>query len=153
MASSLINSRAELLIRADVSELRCTSVWIEQACLERGVPANEIERLDVCLNEALANILAHGGSAALEKPINVRLEVHHDAPSCEAVVTVADSGAPFDPLAVAAESRPKMLAEATPGGLGLRMIRGFADILGYRYLDERNQLSFGVRWSACADDR
>jgi anti-sigma regulatory factor (Ser/Thr protein kinase) len=82
----------------------------------------------------------------------VRLDVRHDTQANEAVVTVADSGAPFDPLVVSTGSRPRILAEARPGGLGLTMIRGFADILSYRYLDERNQLSFGVRWSARADD-
>jgi hypothetical protein len=54
-------------------------------------------------------------------------------------------------LVASAGSRPRNLAEAEPGGLGLAMIRGAADSLGYRYLENRNQFSFGVRWSASAD--
>jgi len=150
MTSSVFEPIADLSIRAETGEVRRASAWIEQACRERGVPKEASGRLDVCLNETLANIFAHGGEAALLAPIALHLEVNHDKSANEAIVTVSDSGAAFDPLAVSPAARPKMLAEAAPGGHGLMMIRSSADSLSYRYLEGRNQLSFGVRW--CGGD-
>ena len=151
MTSSVFESTADLSIRAETGEVRRASAWIEQTCRERGVPKNESGRLDVCLNETLANILAHGGEAALSAAILLHLEVNHDKSASEAIVTVSDAGAAFDPLAAPPWMPPKILAEAELGGLGLMMIRSSADSLRYRYLDGRNQLSFGVRWNGCGD--
>jgi serine/threonine-protein kinase RsbW len=138
---------AELPIHADASEIRRASAWMERICLERGIPSGAIGRLDVCVNEALANILAHGGATARSTPVLLRLAIHDVAPAREVVITVSDAGAPFNPLSVSATERPRILAEAEPGGLGLTMIRGAADSLSYRYHEGRNQLSVGVRWS------
>ncbi len=143
----LDDSIAELPIRADANEIRRASAWMERTCLERGIPSRAIGRLDVCVNEALANILAHGGATACSTPVLLRLAVHDAAPAKEVVVTVSDAGVPFNPLSASATARPRTLAEAEPGGLGLAMIRGAADSLSYRYLEGRNQLSVGVRWS------
>ncbi len=151
MTSPVLDSVAKLSIRAEGSEVRRASAWVEDVCRERGVPAKEIARLDVCLNEALANILAHGNHAAVSAPVMLYLAVRGERPANEAIVTVSDAGAAFDPLGVLPRARPKSLAEVQPGGLGLQMIRNSADFLNYRYSEGRNQLSFGVRWSGCCD--
>jgi anti-sigma regulatory factor (Ser/Thr protein kinase) len=146
-ASSVLPSIAEAAIRADAKEVRQASEWVGRACSERGVPLDEIGRLDVCLNETLANILAHGGEAAQAAPVLLRLEVRHGTDSGEAVLSVSDTGDAFDPLTFSVHGRPRTLAEADPGGLGLLMIRSSADSLDYHRLDGRNHLSFGVCWS------
>ncbi len=148
MVSPVLDSIVTLSIRADASDVRRASAWVEHVCREYGVPANEIARLDVCLNETLANILAHGNHAALSAPVILHLAVHDESPASEAIVTVSDAGAAFDPLGVLPRARPKSLAEVQPGGLGLQMIRSSADRLHYRYSEGRNQLSFAVRWSS-----
>ena len=148
-----IDTVAELSISARADEVRRASIWLVAACLERQVPARESGRLDACLNEVLANIIAHGGPTALSHPICLRLEVRHDQGSGEATVTVSDAGTAFDPLAVAPQPAPQALAEAEPGGLGLMMIRGFADTLAYRHGEGRNRLSLGVRWTESSADR
>ncbi len=147
-----IDTVAELSIGARSDEVRRASIWLETACLERRVPADRIGRLDACLNEVLANVIAHGGPTALSHPICLRLEVRHGQDSGDATLTVSDAGAAFDPLAVAPKPAPKALAEAEPGGLGLLMIRSFADTVGYRHGEGRNQLSLGVHWTESSMD-
>lgn len=141
-----IDPVAELSIRAQAAEVRRASAWIEQACLERQVPAEQIARLDACLNEVLANIIDYAGAKALSAPICLRIEVRRDKGSSEAALTVSDAGAAFDPLAVPPPPIPAGLADARPGGLGLVMIHRFADHLSYRHSEERNRLRIGVRW-------
>ena len=43
--------------------------------------------------------------------------------------------------------RPLSLEEATPGGLGLLMMRKFSDDLTYERSGGRNHLSIIVRWN------
>ncbi len=148
MAASLRNRVADLTIEADAQQVRKASTWLAHCGAELGVPDDALNRLDLCLNEALANILSHGGPAALASPIHILLEVQpgDETETREAAVTVSDAGRAFDTTGVSAKARPGTLAEAEPGGLGLLMLRSFADRLGYRYGDGRNHLSFSVRW-------
>jgi sigma-B regulation protein RsbU (phosphoserine phosphatase) len=138
----------ELTLGASVAEVRRALEWLDAACRRRRVPQALAERLALCLHEALANIIAHGGTAAAA-PIGVVLQV---APGrdVEAGVTVSDAGPEFNPLSVAQAPLPGALDEATPGGLGLVMIRRCADFLDYRREGALNHFTFGVRLERAA---
>lgn len=136
----------ELSIRADAADVRPASEWLAQACETRGVPERQTLRLDLCLNEALANVIAHGGDQARASPVVLRIGVSAEPAAQQACITVIDSGPAFDMTAAAPGVLPMSLADADPGGLGLTMIRNLSDSLSYRRLDGRNELVFGVRW-------
>jgi len=146
MSLSVVNLAAELSIRADARELRRASAWLKRTCLEHSVPLEEISRIELCLNEALANIITHNGTNALLLPISLHLDICTNQIPKAVTLIVSDSGAAFDPLAVPLKPRPKTLAEAEPGGLGLLMIQNLADNVSYQYSDGRNQLTFSVYW-------
>jgi anti-sigma regulatory factor (Ser/Thr protein kinase) len=141
-----IPSSTELVIRPVDDDVRPASDWLAQSCESQGVPAPQILRLDLCLNEVLANVIAHGGPQALACPVWLRFEVAGDAKTRQASVTVRDSGAPFDATAAPLRPRPLTLDEAEPGGLGLLMMRKLSDALSYRHDHGRNELTFSVRW-------
>lgn len=140
-------STAELAIRAVADDVRPASEWLAQTCETHGVPDTQTLRLDLCLNEALANVIAHGGEQALASPVRLRLDVTRDAHTQLAVVTVHDSGLPFDTTSAQPGALPLTLDDAEPGGLGLLMIRNLSDTLSYGYDDGHNVLAFGVRWT------
>src|SRR5215471_13826007 len=97
---------------------RRAAAWLASHAGPLGIPVEQFTRLDHCLEEALANVLAHGGPAALASPIAVELEVGHESDYHVAAVTISDHGFPFDPIAALAVPRPapKCLADAEPGG-------------------------------------
>ncbi|MGQ0751990.1 MAG: ATP-binding protein [Betaproteobacteria bacterium] len=136
----------ELTIAANGAELRRAAEWLVAGCRQREVPQAQIERLELCLHEALANVITHGGEAAIAATITMRLEVRRE-PQCSASVTVIDACMAFDPLSVPDRISPKTLAETEPGGLGLVMIRSFSDWLDYRHENGYNHLTFGARWN------
>jgi len=138
--------RDELAISASGAEVRRASEWLSATCLQCDIPVAQAQRLEICLNEVLANVLAYGGSAALDAPIRLQLEVLCTAEAAQAHVTVSDAGVAFNPLMVKAPLRPDTLAEARPGGLGLVMIRRCSDWLDYRREGGHNHLTFGTRW-------
>ena len=137
----------ELTISANGDEVRRASDWLHATCRQHEVPEELVERLVLCLNEVLANVIVHGGATALAAPVKLMLETCVDGGCGKAGVTVSDAGVAFDPLSVPARTRPKALEEASLGGLGLVMIRRCSDWLDYRNEQGRNRLTFGARWS------
>lgn len=137
----------ELTIDANGAEVRRASEWLETLCRKQGVPQALVERLEICLNEVLANVISHGGMSALSAPIRLMLEVRLDQDCSKASVTVSDAGMAFNPLSAPKSVLPETLAEASPGGLGLVMIHRCSDWLDYRHEDGHNHLTFGTRWN------
>lgn len=137
----------KLTIGASGDEVRRASEWLDTTCQQRDVPQELVERLVLCLNEVLANVITHGGRTALSAPIRLQFVVWLDQDCRKASVTVSDAGMAFDPLSVPKNMAAKTLAEASPGGLGLVMIRRLADWLDYRHEDGHNHLTFGTRWN------
>ncbi len=146
MAAPLADWTAELAIRADNAESRRASEWLRANGESRGVPEECITRLDHCMDEALANVIAHGGPLAREAAIAICLEVRRDAGLNVAAVNISDAGIAFDPTSAPLAARPDSLAEAEPGGLGIPMMRSYADRIGYTRSGERNHLTFMVTW-------
>jgi anti-sigma regulatory factor (Ser/Thr protein kinase) len=137
---------ADLSIAADTGEIRRASAWLARAGSEWRVPADPLWRLELCVNEALANAIGHGGARVLSNKIHLRLEVRRRPGSAEAQVTISDGGAAFDPLGGAARPSPRTLEEAVPGGLGVPLLRHLSDRLSYRRDEGRNHLTFSVCW-------
>jgi len=135
-----------LAIAASGDEIRRASEWLVAALRPRGVPAPQVECLELALHEVLANVLAHGGSAARAVPIGIRIEVHGKATTGEARVEVTDAGIPFDPTRAPEHIPAKTLAQAQLGGLGLPLIRRCSDWMSYRREGGRNHFMFGARW-------
>src|SRR5215468_9623782 len=116
-----------LTIAASGDEIRRASEWLTTALQQRDVPAPQVECLELALHEVLANVLAHGESAARAEPIRICIEVRGKAATGEARVKVMDAGIPFDPTGAPEHTPAKTLAEASLGGLGLRLIRRYSD--------------------------
>lgn len=142
----MIDPVAKFSIRVDSSETRRASTWLGEAGSARGIPADPLLRLDLCVTEALANVIAHGGVRARASPIRLRLDVRCSASGGGASVTVSDAGAAFDPLKAPPKARRRTLAEAEMGGYGLLLMGRFADALDYSYSEGQNHLTIHVRW-------
>jgi len=142
-----VEADAALSFRASADEVRRASEWLEQTGTTLAIPPAAILRLDVCLNEALANVMAHGGGAAVAAPVQLLLRADTAAAGGTACLTISDAGIAFDPVAALPVARPASLMEAEPGGLGLRMMRQSADRLSYRYHAGLNELTCTVQWT------
>ena len=142
----LAEPTAELAIRADSAESRRAAEWLWTSGQANGVPEECIARLDHCMDEALANVVAHGGPGARASDIVVGLEVRRDAGLNMAILSINDAGVAFDPTRAAVAARPGSLAEAQPGGLGIPMMRSYAERIVYTRIGDRNHLRFMVSW-------
>lgn len=108
---------------------------------ESGVPAALADRAELLVEEVVMNVHMHGfdDPAAAE----VGLDVSAGPGGCTLVFE--DAGHPFDPTANDLAARPTSLEDATPGGLGLVLLRRLSSRIDYRRLpDERNQLTIVI---------
>ena len=110
------------------------------------MPLEQLQRLDLCLHEALANIVEHGHCQG--QSITLQFELVAQPGQCGAQITVSNAGPAFDSSTAATAPRPRSLREAQPGGLGLHMLRSFSDTLHYQRIADSNVLCFGVHWPA-----
>lgn len=147
MIKPAVDSVDALSVSADPNEVRRASAWLERICLERGVSAEQTSRLDLCLNETLANIIAHGGPTARSSPVHLQFRFHRKPGANEAELSISDTGIAFDPVAFQPKPSPQTLSETEPGDLGLIMMRSYADDVSYRYSEGRNQLTFRICWA------
>lgn len=131
---------AELEVPAQLSVLRRASAWLNLHATEWNVPDTVTPRIDLCLNEVVANSVTHGGPAVTDGPLSIQLSMASSHDQTLVTLSIADSGKAFDPTSVAPKARVLSLSDATPGGLGLVMMRDSASRLAYRRSAGRNHI-------------
>jgi phosphoserine phosphatase RsbU/P len=131
---------AVLEVPPRLSILRQASAWLEAQAVEWCIPADVIPRIDLCLNEVIANCVIHGGPEVMGAALELQFSIASSHTQTLVTLSVADSGRAFDPTSAAPKARAASLADATPGGLGLVMMRDNASRLAYRRTGGRNHI-------------
>lgn len=113
--------------------------FVRAGAVAAQVPAEELEKLDLVLEEVLMNIARYAyvpeaGDAEVaytsHEPGTLQLEI-------------CDWGNAFNPLSVEPPDFSRGLADRPIGGLGVFLIRSLVSSLDYRREHGRNILSFG----------
>jgi len=136
-----------LEIDPDPQEFRRASSWLRAGGASLGVPDEQIDRLELCLNELLANLVEHGGEAVASHTIQLELGVSPVPSGFGVQLVVCDRGEPFDSGQADLRPLPGSLNQASPGGLGLLLVKTFCDELHYRVLEGRNELRITMHWT------
>jgi serine/threonine-protein kinase RsbW len=136
-----------LEIDPDPQEFRRASSWLRAGGASLGVPDEQIDRLELCLNELLANLVEHGGDAVASNPIQLELGTSPVLSGFGVQLVVCDRGEPFDSGQADLRPLPGSLEQASPGGLGLLLVKTFCDELHYRVLEGRNELRIANHWT------
>lgn len=129
--------RAALRVCGELRELDRLSPWITSLTRADGLPEDVAFGLDLFLQEAVGNVVEHGAPGAQTPLIEIEYRLSGDA----VCLTVADTAPPFDPVAVPLGEPARTLDQATPGGHGLRLMRGFTGECRYRHEQGRNVLT------------
>lgn len=126
-----------LAIPSRPSALRPMSERLAQAAARMGLPERVAFALDLCANEAVANILSYAFPDGGDHEIGVALE----RSAGELRLTIEDDGVPFDPVAAPAPAAAATLEDARVGGWGLGLIRDHAQRCEHERRDGRNRLT------------
>jgi anti-sigma regulatory factor (Ser/Thr protein kinase) len=133
---------ASITVRGAAGEWQDLKRFAEDFAARHGLPGDDRSRLLIALEELLTNLVKYGyDPGAPPGSAEIALAVADDV----LTITFVDDGRPFDPLA-APPPRLEDTIEARPvGGLGLHMLRAFADSSGYVRDGARNCLTLGRR--------
>jgi anti-sigma regulatory factor (Ser/Thr protein kinase) len=108
--------------------------------------------LDLCINEALTNIIDYGYDDSENKAsstprwIRVRITLRGTQVEMQIVeMQIEDDAKPFDPLAYTLAELATDLATAPVGGLGIRLIRNLMAECTYQRRDNKNILTLVAR--------
>ena len=132
--SNLEANRLEL--RGDLSGLTQLTGWIE-AGAQHELSTNTSFAVQLCLEEAVANIIMHGG--AKDDRVEIAIELERDGGTL--VASIEDSGREFDPTQFPPPSVAKSLEEAKVGDCGIHLIRCFASGMHHERREGRNRLT------------
>ena len=116
----------------DLTALETLTASLQQHADENGIAEQVTHRLLVIVEELFVNFVNHGGAA------DGRFEVKVDRSNAGLQLHIADDGLPFNPLASESVDTDAGLADRDVGGLGLHLVRQFADSFAYLRIDDRN---------------
>jgi serine/threonine-protein kinase RsbW len=128
--------RSTMRIRNDSGELDKLTRWIIEACDAARLSKETAFAVQLCLDEAVANILEHGKGSARASAIAADL-ARSDS---EVVLDIEDDGGPFDPNQVAPPQVPDAVESASVGGRGIHLIRQFSSRMEYARTGGCNKL-------------
>src|SRR4029077_17113377 len=113
--------------------------WIE-GWAQRGVSADVSFAVQLCLEEAVANVIMYAG--AKDSRLEIAVEVERNGATL--VARIEDNGRHFDPTQVPPRSVASSLDDASVGDVGIHLIRSFASGMNYERLEGCNRLTLGV---------
>jgi serine/threonine-protein kinase RsbW len=128
-----------LTLPARVDSARPFCEFARRIASGAGFTGEELDRLDLVIEEIVVNIARY----AYDQPETGEIELTCAVAGPRMLrVEISDAGRPFDPLARNPPDLSRGLADRTPGGLGIFLVKSIAESLAYRREGERNVLSF-----------
>jgi anti-sigma regulatory factor (Ser/Thr protein kinase) len=122
-----VQAEAMLQVDARVESLAAVRAFVERACRLAGVDSSACFDLKLAVDEACANIIAHGYRG--RSGGSIRIACASDEGSVR--VTILDRGRPFAPAELPAADVTSDWKERPLGGLGWHLIRQSVDEIDY----------------------
>ena len=121
-----------------LSKLHDLSAMVEEFGDEHGLPVAKVFVINLALDELITNAVTHGSFENASDPkIEVRLRVDHDI----LILTIEDNGSMFDPTIDTEPDTESSLERREVGGLGLHLVKRFADRVSYEFVGGKNRLT------------
>jgi serine/threonine-protein kinase RsbW len=141
-------TRDQLTLRSQLSELARIPAWVADLRLRHSISENVQFAIDICLEEALSNVIRYGYAGTGDG----RLVVSFAAPRERYFEFVVEDEAPrFNPLEELDLPALKPNEEIRVGGQGIRLLRQFADAIEYERTSTGNRLRLGFSDSGSTD--
>lgn len=124
-----------------LEELSRVPPWIDALADRYGLAEATRFAMQLCMEEALANVVLHGYGNEPGHPIVIRSSIADGS----LFFTIDDQAPPFAPpeSAPANDATPATPDSIQPGGNGIRLMRRFAGSLAYERLSGGNRLTLG----------
>jgi len=129
--------RASLRIKNRLEEIDRLHLFWSGFADQAGLAPEIRFKVELALEEAVANIVRHGFADDLGHEIAVELELSGGSMR----IRLEDDGRPFNPLKAPPVDVDQLLEQRPIGGLGIHLMRSLMDRIRYRRIAGRNVLS------------
>jgi len=127
---------SRLVLCNDVAELKRLAGWIE-GFIQPDTSPDVSFAVQLCLEEAVANIIMYG--ATKHDPLEIAVELERNGATL--VARIEDNGRQFDPTRAPLPAPASSLEEAKVGDVGIHLMRSFASGMDYERRNGRNRLT------------
>ena len=101
--------------------------FVAQVAREGGFNEKETYSLQLAADEAASNIIEHAYDGVSDADLDITCDMHDNA----LIITMHDTGIPFDPSTVKQPNLKADLSERQIGGLGIYLMRKLMDEVRY----------------------
>ena len=135
---TLLFSRDELEIEAEVEKLPEVQAFAEERLAAADCPVKTLMQIDLAVEEIFVNIASYAYAPGRGK---ARMRVTLSDDPRAVTIVFSDRGVPYDPLARVDPDVKLTAAERDVGGLGVYMTKQIMDEMSYRFEDGANVLT------------
>lgn len=133
-------SARELQLRCDLAELDRLGAFIRVIGETEGLGTDQRFALELCLEEAVVNIITHGGLTDRQEP-HICVTLLSGAP--DLTISLEDDGHAFDPTQAPEPRKATSLEDVQIGGAGIPLMRKLSTSMRYERRHGRNRLILG----------
>jgi serine/threonine-protein kinase RsbW len=130
-----------LTLPAKTESLGAVTRFVREGAQESNLPEARMDELDLLVEEIFMNIARHSYPKDAPGVVSVMYSVSGPG---ELAVEFGDQGAEFNPLMVGPPDLALDLDQRRTGGLGVFLLKEFADSLSYRREQGWNRLTMGI---------
>lgn len=130
-----------MTVAAEPGSLAPTLAFVRKGASEAKLSEERTGQLELIIEEILMNLSKHAYPQNATGEMVLTYSIPADG---QLRLEVADQGREFDPLSASPPDLTLDLAGRPVGGLGIFLIRSFADSLSYRREDGWNRLTFAI---------
>jgi serine/threonine-protein kinase RsbW len=122
--------KVQLIVPGRLSILAQIADFVDRAGHDAGFTDNDIYHVQMAVDEACSNIIEHAYGSNRCGDINLACSVDPDG---DFIVTIHDTGTPFDPQAIQDPLKVATLEEWSGNGLGLYFIHRLMDVVRFEF--------------------
>lgn len=132
-----MNDELRVSLAPRLSAVRGLAQMVEEFGDANKISDQQIYMINLALDELITNTVSYGLRGVTDPKIEIRLKV---SPS-GVVLVIEDNGRRFDPTENTDPDVTSSVEDRPVGGLGLHLIKTFADRVHYEYVDGKNRLT------------
>jgi anti-sigma regulatory factor (Ser/Thr protein kinase) len=117
------------------------AAFVDEVAAAAALERDDGLRLRLCVEELFTNTVRHGHGGDSDEPVTVSAVIQPG----EVALTYEDTAPPHDPTTAALPDPDRLAEQRRIGGLGVLLIRSFADDLAYTRTGGSNRITLVVR--------
>jgi anti-sigma regulatory factor (Ser/Thr protein kinase) len=132
----------QLSVRGTLRDLGQIGTWVDDFAQRWSLPASTSFAIQLCCEEVFSNIVRHGlKEIAFDGTDEEGVKLFLDHGNRAVILRIDDQAEAFDPLAIDSPQQPQSVADASVGGLGIHLVRKFAQDVSYERRGQTNSLT------------